>query len=63
MILTLLCISRSDNYHERNLDHILEARNERDLIVDHYLGGTYRKKDQITVSLEVKIIFFEQTTT
>ena len=36
--------SRSDHDHERNLDHILEARYERDLISDHFLGGTDRKK-------------------
>ena len=34
----------SDHDHERILDHILEGRYDCDLISDHFLGGTDRKK-------------------
>ena len=58
---TLRCVakifpfkSRSDHDHERNLDHILEVIYDRDLISDHILGGTDRKKIR---SLQLEIIF------
>ena len=49
----------SDHDHERNLDHILEARYERDLISDHFLWGTDRKKIR-SHEVEMKLLPYFQ---